>query len=518
SAKIFFPNRDTSLRPVYSELAWSFLNQIYNTDRSTALYTAALAESNSFLDLYYHQATLFSSQIRNSEPNWTSSVATAINRLMSRFYPEVECRAMVELACRDPNSTDLRKSTRLDIGMMHSTDRQQSVPLCIEVKMADDSKNELAQNARYCSSLARLGMRAHFLSIVIAFPRPISQATTQQALGITVQLLMPIEDRSNKSQSSSSGSSSSSSSSSSAAAADDDELLFFPMTLYQVSQVQSAEFAQELARLLVSICTISSMGTFEDACQEIINFHEHIQLPSELPSEGEESRPHRIPALGFFEGRVIKVYHPPVDQEARTAYRRPSAYPTLMPGSQVVVDTEAVKVLTYPWIDGEVCPRELVPQHFLMAASELQRLYNEVGLEAHGDVRMANLILSSDKAQWIDFDYSVLQNEARCYPSSWNVKLSDSTRHPDSVADKPILRTHDLYSFSKLLKCYQPNDEEDRANWSTLSNSLSECSEIEAMVTLLTEFCQQHEGMRLTSLISSKKYPGKGTGSPKKRR
>ena len=203
------------------------------------------------------------------------------------------------------------------------------------------------------------------------------------------------------------------------------------MNLYQLSQPNADYFPQNLARLLVAICnTCATIGTFKS--QQVIGFHQHIQLP------GPPAALPRIPILGDFKGQVIKVYHPPIDEDAALWYRRPTLYPALLPGSEIKVDTHVVQVLTYPWIDGQVCPPVLQPRHFLMAARELQRYYNS-GLRAHGDVRLANLIVSEEQVHWIDFDYSVLQTEEpRYYPESWNLQISDGTRHPDSLHEMRI--------------------------------------------------------------------------------
>ena len=119
---------------------------------------------------------------------------------------------------------------------------------------------------------------------------------------------------------------------------------------------------------------------------------------------------------------------------------------------------------------------------------------------------------------WIDFDYSVLQTEEpRYYPESWNLQISDGTRHPDSLPGQPILREHDLFSFSELLRCYRPEMAEDALRWLKLSRALGGCSSIDGMVELLEGFIRLPGEIRLLSLIPPE-FQARGTGLPTQER
>lgn len=271
------------------------------------------------------------------------------------------------------------------------------------------------------------------------------------------------------------------------------------MNLYRASVPQIDRIPATLARLLVAICESCQFG--KEVCQEVLGVDEHIELPL---------HDSRIPNMAAFKEQVIKVYHPP--DEGDEWYCRPDLYPRLLKGSQIKVNTSAVKVLTYPWVKGETCPPTLKPRHFLMAAEQLQKFYRK-GLEAHGDIRMANLIVSKKKVRWIDFDYSVMTNEpTRVYPDSWNMQLSDAKRHQDAYPQHPIERSHDLFSFKHLLGFYRSSD----GSWERFVGTVKP-KDIDGMVEKLRGFVKQ-SGKMVLSAPDEWQYQRTGTGSPKKQR
>ena len=103
-----------------------------------------------------------------------------------------------------------------------------------------------------------------------------------------------------------------------------------------------------------------------------------------------------------------------------------------------------IKVLNYQFIEGSHEPSTL--KQFIFTLQTLCCLH-EKGF-VHGDIRLCNLVFTSERGYLIDFDLS--RKEGSLYPSEYCYKYD--VRHPEALPGREMKKIHDRYSISYLIE------------------------------------------------------------------
>ena len=169
-----------------------------------------------------------------------------------------------------------------------------------------------------------------------------------------------------------------------------------------------------------------------------------------------------------------------------------------------------LSLIKYPKIDGD---------HEFQSVAEAISLLNvfiafrgDNNLRCHGDLRLSNILVNHELNQCtlIDFDYSCLESEGRCYPPNWNSNINDGVRHDEAIRGKPIKSVHDCHSLAGIFGLYMMGDEVDQTPWVKVVNCLRN-EQLTVALHLLESYIQQSLSLQRNG---PRVHPYTGTGSP----
>ena len=111
-------------------------------------------------------------------------------------------------------------------------------------------------------------------------------------------------------------------------------------------------------------------------------------------------------------------------------------------------------------------------ESFVQVARILKRAHNEN--VCHGDIRLANILLSESRCVLIDWDLSGEHGVAN-YPRGFE-KIQDGERHPDvknaiendKIEKLKLLKEHDWFSLQKVMELFDPVNDLDVDTWKKL--------------------------------------------------
>ena len=106
-----------------------------------------------------------------------------------------------------------------------------------------------------------------------------------------------------------------------------------------------------------------------------------------------------------------------------------------------------LSMLRYQYIPNGNCDKPHNLQHFKGVLKCLEKLHDSGYV--HGDVRIENIVFTSDGSFLIDFDLARKENLQSCYPIGYSTTFD--VRHPSAKPHRLLNKEHDVYSIKKVI-------------------------------------------------------------------